>query len=463
MQSTCERFNYKVGFWNNGEPVHIAEARDANGQLRAQKVRLVKEKDFRVIGDLSNVLIGMNLWRGGKKLIVTEGELDMLSVGQLLDRTPVVSLPNGVSSAKRVLMANMDWLLGFDEIILFFDNDDKGREAVEECVRLFPPKRVLIAELANYKDANEALMAGAGRDVMIAVWEAKHYKPQGLFSGLEVLERGDEPITQGWETPYPSLTHLSYGIKPGDLVCIGAGTGCGKTHLMKMMAAHMIKHHGLTVATLFLEEPQLMKTIDSIAGIIDGVDYLNPHLKLTDEQKVQKDETKRLVASHLVLYKVDASAEPDEILLVMRHMKASGAEVIFFDHVTYVLDGIAGDNEVKALKLLMRNLNTLAKELNFALVYASQLRKTDGSRAQSERGGFFGLDDFHGGKSNVQYASLVLGVVRDQASDDKDLNTLFILKCRDNGNATGQSIELRYQPDTTRKIEVNPLDEIYKE
>ncbi|WP_139315059.1 DnaB-like helicase C-terminal domain-containing protein, partial [Vibrio panuliri] len=152
-----------------------------------------------------------------------------------------------------------------------------------------------------------------------------------------------------------------------------------------------------------------------------------------------------------------------EILLVMRHMKASGAEVIFFDHVTYVLDGIAGDNEVKALKLLMRNLNTLAKELNFALVYASQLRKTDGSRAQSERGGFFGLDDFHGGKSNVQYASLVLGVVRDQASDDKDLNTLFILKCRDNGNATGQSIELRYQPDTTRKIEVNPLDEIYKE
>ena len=52
-------------------------------------------------GDTANpTLWGQHLWKSakGKRLVITEGEIDCMTVGQLLEtKWPVVSLPNGAA------------------------------------------------------------------------------------------------------------------------------------------------------------------------------------------------------------------------------------------------------------------------------------------------------------------------------------------------------------------------------
>ena len=105
-------------------------------RLVAQKIR-TKDKNFPIIGDGKGLpLYGSHLWSNGKKLVITEGEIDAMSVSQLQNhKWPVVSLPQGAAGAVRAIKDNWDYVLGFDEIVLMFDQDDKGREAARRSLR----------------------------------------------------------------------------------------------------------------------------------------------------------------------------------------------------------------------------------------------------------------------------------------------------------------------------------------
>ncbi|WP_241688201.1 hypothetical protein [Vibrio cholerae] len=118
-EDTCKKYGYKVGQLSGGEWVQYIDVRDPlTRQLVAQKIR-TENKQFLVKGTLTGELIGAHLFSGGKKLIITEGEIDMLTVSQVQsNKYPVVSLPNGISSAKKAIMNNLDYLSNFEEIIL---------------------------------------------------------------------------------------------------------------------------------------------------------------------------------------------------------------------------------------------------------------------------------------------------------------------------------------------------------
>ena len=99
---TCQKFNYQTGSYK-GKPCHIANFFDRNYNKVAQKLRF-PDKSFLWLGDTDKVtLFGQNLWRdSGKTVIVTEGEIDCLSVSKVQNnRYPVVSVPSGASSAKK--------------------------------------------------------------------------------------------------------------------------------------------------------------------------------------------------------------------------------------------------------------------------------------------------------------------------------------------------------------------------
>ena len=123
-----------------------------------------KGKEFRWRGSASEaVLFGQTLWRrGGRKVIVTEGEIDCLSISQLQgNKWPVVSLPNGSSSGAKYIRASLEWLESFDEVVFAFDMDEPGQKAAKECALLLSPGKAKIARLPM-KDANECLVAGKG-------------------------------------------------------------------------------------------------------------------------------------------------------------------------------------------------------------------------------------------------------------------------------------------------------------
>ena len=138
---TCEKWGYTVGTLG-GQPVQIASHRDPHTfQITAQHIR-GKDKDFKFFGDAKTAgLWGRHLWReAGTRVIIAEGQLDAMSIDQALGgKWQVVSLPNGTGSAKKAIAQDLEWLLGFDNVVLSFDMDELGRKAVQDCAIMFPP------------------------------------------------------------------------------------------------------------------------------------------------------------------------------------------------------------------------------------------------------------------------------------------------------------------------------------
>ena len=135
-QKTCEFWGYGVSNYR-GQRVQVANYRDATGKLQAQKLRFAN-KDFSVVGNLKKSgLYGEHLWRDGTKfVVVTEGEIDAMSVSQVQDlKWPVVSLPSGCTSAKKAIGQSIEFLCTFDHVVIMFDNDEAGQKAAIEATQ----------------------------------------------------------------------------------------------------------------------------------------------------------------------------------------------------------------------------------------------------------------------------------------------------------------------------------------
>ena len=142
-------------------------------------------KDFRSVGSLKRApLFGGHLWRtGGKRIIVTEGEIDALSIAEMQQcRWPVVSVPSGAAGATKAIRSNLEFLNSYDKVIFCFDSDDAGREAAQKCADLIRPGKAHIASLP-LKDANEMLLA-AHRRVDHRPLGGKLYSPDGVLPSV---------------------------------------------------------------------------------------------------------------------------------------------------------------------------------------------------------------------------------------------------------------------------------------
>ena len=78
---------------------------------------------------------------------------------------------------------------------LFYDNDQPGRQAAEECASVLPPGKVKIAHLqGDYKDASDALQANDSDAVCRAIWDAKPFRPDGIVDGKTLLDLSNYTI-----------------------------------------------------------------------------------------------------------------------------------------------------------------------------------------------------------------------------------------------------------------------------
>ena len=82
--------------------------------------------------DTSPILWGMNQAVFGKPLIITEGEIDRLSVVQA-GFMNVVSIPFGANNMSWIEY-NWEWLDHFDGFVICGDNDDAGAKMIDEVV-----------------------------------------------------------------------------------------------------------------------------------------------------------------------------------------------------------------------------------------------------------------------------------------------------------------------------------------
>jgi len=95
-------------------------------------------------------------------------------------RLPVVSLPDGAAGAAKSIKDNIEFLNGYDTVVLCFDNDDAGREAAQAVSHILPPGKVAICTLPE-KDANDMLRDNKVMELVAALNEAKVTRPDGVI------------------------------------------------------------------------------------------------------------------------------------------------------------------------------------------------------------------------------------------------------------------------------------------
>ena len=453
---TCKRYKYNTGTYK-GKEIQIATYRDLDGNPVFQKIRFVDDKEFMTIGKFKPLLYGMHLFKGyDKKLIITEGEIDCLSVSQVVNGYPVVSIPNGASNAKEAIKHNIEWIEKFDEVVICFDMDEAGRTAAKECAALLSIGKAKIMSLP-LKDPNEMLKAGRVDELYKATWKAEEYRPDGIVSGEELWKEIDKPVEYGLSYPFPKLTELTYGIRTSELIVFGAGTGMGKTEFFKEIEAHLLLEHKQNIGIIHLEE----QTKDTILGLMSKHSSIKFHLPTTEYTPEQKrkafDET--IGTGKVFIYDSFGTTDLETIKNTIRYMvKGKDCKYVFLDHITALGDGLEDGNNVNQyMRKVVSELANITRELDFTLFTISHLRKTDGKKPHEE-GGRVHLDDLYGAAALKQWASYVFGLERNQQATDEEVRhttTLRCLKDRYTGLAAGQTVKIKYNKDTGRLFEAD--------
>ena len=449
LEETCKHFSYTVGEYN-GKPCMVAPFFKDNKQV-AQKLRF-QDKKFAIIGDgRKNLgLWGKQLWTTGRKIVITEGELDCLSVAQVQScKWPTVSLPNGAAGAKTTLERELEWLeTNFDEIVLFFDNDEPGQTAAKECAVMFSPGRCKIATMSQYKDANEALMAGAGPEIINAIWRAVTYRPDGIINAEDTWDLVKTPYHHDALYPWEGLNTIAHGARVGEIVTLCAGTGIGKSQLCREISYQWM-NEGKKVGYIALEE--------SIKRTAYGFMSLHANRLLHLEESIPEEELNEYWkatcgSGNLYLYDHWGSADGSALNNKIRYLaRGCGVQWFVLDHVSILVSGVGDGDERRMIDNLMTNLRSLVEELNVGMLLVSHLKRPEGKT--HEEGGRTTLGQLRGSAAIGQLSDIVIGVERDQQDKEgKDVSTVRVLKNRFSGD-TGVACTLRYSHDTGRLTE----------
>ena len=253
---------------------------------------------------------------------------------------PMVSLPHGAASAKKDVQKQIPLFQGYDEICVFFDTDEAGRNAATEAASILPAGKVTIARLERYKDASEALQANDPEAIRKAIWDAKPYRPDGIVDGrtlLEVVTTPQEPYDH--EYPFKGLNKKLHGIRYGELVTFTAGSGSGKTSIMRSIATDLLQK-GESVGVLELEASNRRTALGLMSTAVGKNLYVGEH----DEQELKSAFDRSIANWNLYLFDGFGSFDPDIIYNRIEYL-ATGLEcrVVFLDHLSILLSGLEGD------------------------------------------------------------------------------------------------------------------------
>jgi twinkle protein len=435
---TCRKWGYEVG-----EGCQIANYRNEAGELVAQKIRQAGKKFFTIGPEKKNKpLYGMWLWPPkGRYIAVTEGEIDALSVSQAFDnKWPVVSLPDGSDSAEKAIKQHYEYLCGFDSIVLMFDADKPGKEAVEVAASILPVGKVKVAKFPEgCKDPNDVLVEHSGSTLLRCFYDAAPWRPDGIVAGEDISL--DDLMTdedKGYTLRLPMLQDKMLGLREAELTTITAGSGIGKSTTARQLVYELRQDYPhLKFGNIFLEERN-RTTAQSFIALHNRIPLsrLRYNKKLlTVEQWAQSK--REVVDRHMWFYNHFGSLESERLLNKMRYMRSAlGCNFIVLDHISIVTSGVesSSEGERKDIDVLMTKLASLTQETGVGIIAIAHLKRVQGK--VFNEGDQVSLSDLRGSASIEQLSHNVIALERNQQAEggEQDVMQYRILKCREVGD-----------------------------
>lgn len=445
--STLEYFGVKTALSEEDGETVVAHyyPYTKQGKIVAYKARLVENKKMWAVGSMKETdLFGWDsaIATGAKKLFVTEGELDAMSLYQICTDhnkgtqyenylPAVVSIPNGAGGAAKDLLRNLSKIREhFREIVLVFDMDAPGRDAVEKVLKAIPD--CVVAHLPA-KDANECLVQGRSKACYNAVvFNASKPKNTRLVNAKDLFEEAKKAPDMGVPWPWKHITEVTRGIRKGETIYIGAAQKMGKSEVVNALAAHFIKELGWKVMLAKPEEANV-KTVKLIAGKIAGKFFHDPKVPF-DEEAYQ--EATDAIGDKLYLINLYQHLGWETLKADIRAAAQEGCEAIFIDPITNLVNGLDAAQQNTKLQEIAQELSAMALDLNVVIFIFCHLRNPD-SGLPHERGGEVLSSQFAGSRAMARSCNLMLGIEGNKdpelSREERNMRTLVLLEDREFG------------------------------
>jgi len=435
-KDVCEAYGVTVSMDTSGEDV-----RHVYPYPHKEKYRYLPKDFSKNKGFTSDHLFGMDKFNAGssKVLTICEGELDVLSVYQMLGKKwPVVGLPSaGIS--KSLLMNCEEYIKSFESIAVCTDNDQAGDKAADKIASAFPSSKVYRVQMTKYKDPNEFLEAGDDKDFLFAWINKKKYVPEydtSTVDGyLEIFNEGQdaEYITTGIE----EFDQKALGLVQGVLTVFQAPEGTGKTELFRYFEHHMIKNYPDTpFAMCHLEESKQR----SLLGLVSYDKGKNLTRKqLVDPSDNVEDSIKTLTGSENVhLFSIGTDEDP--MVLVERikyYTNICECKYVFFEPIQDIAHQRSpsdGTTEQFLTKMSVQ-LARVASETGCGIVVIAH--ENDDGLVRDCR-------------MIPKQASVVVQLTRDMDNKDPDVANITTLTIKKNRPAslTGYAGQVKFDPES---------------
>lgn len=439
-----------------------------------------QKKTIWSMGDLKEVdPFGWKQAKGNasKRLIITEGEDDAIALARIIkrftkpeymdSRPAVISIPHGASNAARDLSKFKQEIKGhFKEIVLAFDQDKPGEEAVQAVLKVFP--EAIAAKLPS-KDANQCLIDGFAKAAFNAViFNAERPKNTRLVFGEELHEEAREPPKFGDLTwPWRHINDKTRGIRYGETIYIGAGVKMGKSEVLNALAAHFINTHNIPV---FMAKPEEgnKKTYKLLAGKIVGKYFHDPDREFDYEAY---DEAGKILKGKLAMVNLYQHLGWETLKADIISAVQWGAKAVFIDPITNLTNGVDASDANTKLQEIAQDLAAMALDYNIVIFIFCHLKAPEGNIAKEKRdkyyhdGKYIGLGNcpheaggnvysaqFAGSRAMMRSCNMMLGLEGNKDPDItdehvKNVRHLVLLEDREFGE-TGR-FPIYWNPNTT--------------
>ena len=235
-KETLDYVGIKQGIKENGESVCF-EYKNELGEHITNKYRFISLKanpkmKFEAKTNI-NTLFNMDKIDITKPLLITEGEFDCLSAIESGFKNSV-SIPSGVNSTNQWITTNWTWLEQFEEVIIWFDNDEAGIKGAREVFNRLPNASVKIVRCEVANDINE-LLHKYGKMAVLNQIEKAHTPMLDGVATLDMIEDYDINEIETLKTGIEYIDNKIVGLAFGSLNVLSGRNGSGKSTILNQI------------------------------------------------------------------------------------------------------------------------------------------------------------------------------------------------------------------------------------
>ncbi|MCQ2078101.1 MAG: AAA family ATPase [Bacteroidaceae bacterium] len=397
------------------------------------------------------ILFGMNHCEDFTRLVITEGQIDSLSLATAGIKN-AVSVPTGASGF--TWLANCwDWVNKFDEIVVFGDCE-KGKITLIETLEKRLQKKVKCVKHEDYlceKDANDILQK-YGKDALIRAVDGAELREVRFVNRLATVESINLSDLPKIKTGIAPLDRVCGGLLRGHVVLLTGKRGEGKSTFMSQIVADAIEQdNAVFIYSGELPNYHFKNWLDlQIAG---GNHIESVKNEYGDNEYYLSDETVKTLNKWYYdkAFIFDNSAVSDDeyeglLKVITDSICRYDIKLVCIDNLMTAMDIDPSTDLYRMQSQFVKKLERLAQQYDVAIILVAHPKKIIGQ---------FDNDSVSGSSDITNAVSFVFNYQRANDGDDCD-SLLSVTKNRMNGKLlTGENAIKLYYSQKSKRIASN--------